>query len=93
MAQPSGNYADTIPLGNVTVMGVRGTVSNVTLNGQAVAESAWLYDGNAKTLSMTGLNNLTASGTYNAGTYLYAQFLSYQFCMLNWLLIFGRMDD
>lgn len=57
-------------MGNVTVLGVPGTVSNVTLNGQAVGDGSWSYDGVARKLSVAGLNNLTASGTYNAGAYL-----------------------
>ncbi|CAN8101423.1 unnamed protein product [Discula destructiva] len=64
-AQPSGTYPDSNSLGNVTVMGVRGTVSNVTLNGQAV-NSGWSYDGDTEVLSLTGLNNLTSNGTWNS---------------------------
>lgn len=64
-AKPSGNYADTISLGNVTVLGVPGQVSNVTLNGQTV-NSGWSYNGDTKALSLSELNNLTSSGTYNS---------------------------
>lgn len=64
-AHPSGNYADTVSLGNVTVLGVPGQVSNVRLNGQTV-NSGWSYNGDTQALTVTGLNNLTSSGTWNS---------------------------
>lgn len=64
-AQPSGNYADTNSLGNVTVLGVPGQVSDVKFDGKTV-NSGWSYDDDTHTLSFTGLNNLTSSGTWNS---------------------------
>lgn len=64
-AQPTGNYTDSVALGNVTVLGVTGQVSNVTLNGQSVTDG-WSWDGATQILSITGLNNLTSNGTWNS---------------------------
>lgn len=64
-AQPSGNFADTNSLGNVTVLGVAGEVSNVSLNGQAI-NSGWTWDSNTNVLSLTGLNDLTSDGVWNS---------------------------
>lgn len=64
-AQPTGNYTDSIALGNVTVLGVTGQVSNVTLNGQSVTDG-WSWNGATQILSITGLNNLTSNGTWNS---------------------------
>lgn len=64
-AQPTGNYTDSVALGNVTVLGVTGEVSNVTLNGQSVTDG-WSWDGATQILSITGLNNLTSNGTWNS---------------------------
>lgn len=64
-AQPTGNYTDSVPLGNVTVLGVAGEVSNVTLNGQSVTDD-WSWDGATQILSISGLSNLTSNGTWNS---------------------------
>lgn len=64
-AQPTGNYTDSVALGNVTVLGVTGQVSDVTLNGQPVTDG-WSWDGATQILSITGLNNLTSNGTWNS---------------------------
>lgn len=64
-AQPNGSYTDSVALGNVTVLGVTGQVSDVTLNGQAVTDG-WSWDGATQILSISGLNNLTSNGTWNS---------------------------
>lgn len=64
-AQPTGNYTDSVALGNVTVMGVTGEVSNVTFNGQPVT-NGWSWDGTTDILSIWGLNSLTSNGTWNS---------------------------
>lgn len=46
-------------------MGVLGQVSNVKLNGQAVA-SGWSWNSPTNVLSITGLKELTSSGTWNS---------------------------
>lgn len=56
---------ESIALGNVTVLGVAGQVSNVTLNGQSVT-NGWSWDGATQILSIQGLNNLTSNGTWNS---------------------------
>lgn len=64
-AQPTGNYTDSVALGNITVLGVTGQVSDVTLNGQPVTDG-WSWDGATQVLSITGLNTLTSNGTWNS---------------------------
>lgn len=64
-AQPTGNYTDSVALGNVTVLGVAGQVSNVTLNGQPLTDG-WSWDSATNILSITGLNSLTSNGTWNS---------------------------
>lgn len=64
-AKPSGNFADTNALGNVTVLGVAGEVSNVSLNGQAI-NSGWTWDSNTNVLSLSGLNDLTSDGAWSS---------------------------
>ncbi|KAJ0122509.1 Alpha-glucosidase [Diaporthe amygdali] len=64
-AQPTGNYKDSVALANVTVLGVTGQVSNVTLNGQAVT-SGWSWDSATNILSITGLENSTSDGAWNS---------------------------
>lgn len=64
-AQPTGNYTDSVALGNVTVLGVTGQVSDVTLNGQAVMDG-WSWDGATQILSISGLSDLTSNGTWNS---------------------------
>lgn len=64
-ARPSGNFTDTIPLANVTVLGVPQQVSNVTLNGQAVTDG-WSWNSATHVLSITGLDGLTSDGAWNS---------------------------
>ncbi|KUI70834.1 Alpha-glucosidase [Cytospora mali] len=64
-AQPSGNFTDSIPLANVTVMGIPQQVSGVTFNGQPVTDG-WAWDSATKVLSFTGLNSLTSGGAWKS---------------------------
>lgn len=64
-AQPTGDYKDSVALGNVTVLGVTGQVSDVTLNGQALT-SGWSWDGTTNILSISGLSSLTSEGAWNS---------------------------
>lgn len=64
-AQPTGDYKDSVALGNVTVLGVTGQVSDVTLNGQPVT-SGWSWDGTTNILSISGLSGLTSDGAWNS---------------------------
>ena len=64
-AQPTGNYTDSVALGNVTILGVTNQVSDVTLNGQSVT-NGWSWDSGTQVLSISGLNDLTSNGTWNS---------------------------
>lgn len=64
-AQPSGNFTDSIPLANVTVLGVPQQVSSVTLNGEPVTDG-WSWDHATQVLSITGLDSLTSKGAWNS---------------------------
>lgn len=57
-------YVDTNPLANITVLGVKDAVTNVSLNGVAVAGSSVFYDKSSKALTVTGLNNVTSAGAW-----------------------------
>ena len=59
-----GTLNDTTPLANVTVLGVRDAVSNVTLNGVELPSENVSYNETSKALCVTGLQNLTAEGAY-----------------------------
>jgi alpha-glucosidase len=63
--RPIGNYRDSVALGNVTVLGVSGQVSDVAFNGHSVTER-WSWDATTNILSISGLNNLTSNGTWNS---------------------------
>jgi alpha-glucosidase len=65
-AMPSGDFVDSNPLANVTVMGVARAPSAVRLNGQAVT-SGWVYEEGSKLLKITGLEPLTSSGAWCTG--------------------------
>lgn len=65
-AQPSGNFTDSLPLANITVLGVPQQVSDVTLNGHSVTDG-WSWDNATQVLSLTGLDDLTSDGAWNSG--------------------------
>lgn len=60
-----GSFTDTNPLANITILGVQQSVSNVTLNGVSVG-SGVDYDNTSKVLTITGLENATATGAWTA---------------------------
>jgi len=62
-ASARGEYVDSNPLANITIMGVSSAVSNLTLNGASLT-SGWTYDSESKVLEIKGLNNATASGAW-----------------------------
>lgn len=64
-ASARGAYKDTNPLANVTVLGVQDAVTNVSLNGVAVAGSSVNYNDSSKALTVTGLNNATSAGAWS----------------------------
>ena len=63
-ASPRGEYFDTNPLANVTVLGVQQRVRNVTLNGAEVPQEDVSWNETTKALSVTGLRNLTKEGAW-----------------------------
>lgn len=63
-ASGRGCYNDTNALANVTVLGVPQQPSSVSLNGQMVNNVA--YNSTSKVVSITGLQNLTSTGAWQA---------------------------
>ncbi|KAI2628098.1 glycoside hydrolase family 31 protein [Hypomontagnella submonticulosa] len=63
-ATPRGNFVDTNVLANVTIMGVQGPISEVTLNGKAVPNGIWSSQDSDTVLRITGLNYLTTGGAW-----------------------------
>jgi alpha-glucosidase len=64
-ASARGEYVDSNPLANITIMGVPSAVSNLTLNGASLT-SGWTYDAESRVLEVKELNNVTASGAWAA---------------------------
>lgn len=58
-------YKDTNPLANVTVLGVQGAVTNVSLNGMAIPGSSFVYNESSRALTVTGLKNVTSAGAWS----------------------------
>ena len=58
-------YNDTNPIANVTVLGVQSAVYNVSLNGMAIPDSSFSYNGSSKALTVTGLRNATSAGAWS----------------------------
>ena len=65
-ASARGTYQDTNPLANVTILGVQQSVTNVTLNGNALPGASFNYDETSKALVITGLNNATSAGAWSS---------------------------
>ncbi|KAI0384220.1 glycoside hydrolase family 31 protein [Hypomontagnella monticulosa] len=63
-ATPKGGFVDTNALANVTIMGVQGAVSEVTLNGKAVPSNIWSSQESDTVLKITGLDSLTKGGAW-----------------------------
>ncbi|KAK1990425.1 family 31 glycosyl hydrolase [Colletotrichum falcatum] len=64
-ATPSGGYKDASPLGTVTVMGVWGGVSAVTLNGKDLDDAKWSFGSDTRALRVTDLGPLTSEGAWS----------------------------
>jgi alpha-glucosidase len=60
----SGEYVDTNPLGNVTIMGLFDGIGDVKLNDEAVDDDKVDYDEDGGVLRLTGLNDLTSGGAW-----------------------------
>ncbi|KAI9931271.1 hypothetical protein ASPWEDRAFT_101185 [Aspergillus wentii DTO 134E9] len=63
-ASAQGNWKETNPLANVTLLGVTKAPSNVTLNGLKVPSSLVEYNSTSQALFVGGLQNLTAGGAW-----------------------------
>ncbi|KAL9088678.1 MAG: hypothetical protein Q9159_002929 [Coniocarpon cinnabarinum] len=63
-ATVSGNYQESNPLANVTVLGLDKAPGQVMLNGAPVSNAN--FDQNAKSLSLTGLDESTSQGAWSA---------------------------
>jgi len=62
-ASAKGAFKDTNPLANVTVLGVKNTVSRVSLDNATIS-SGWSYDSTTQVLAVTGLGNRTSAGAF-----------------------------
>jgi alpha-glucosidase len=59
-----GAYKDGNALGNVTILGVSGAVSDVKLNGVTIDKGKVMYDQQTSVLKLAGLNDLTCGGAW-----------------------------
>ncbi|OTA57514.1 glycoside hydrolase family 31 protein [Hypoxylon sp. EC38] len=64
-ATPRGDYVDTNALGNVTILGARGPISSVELNGKEIHASTWNLHSSGEVLKVTGLDLLTTGGAWS----------------------------
>ena len=64
-AMAQGNWKETNPLGNVTVLGVTKAPHSVTLNGKTIPCSSVHYSSDSYVLSVTGLQGLTSGGAWD----------------------------
>ena len=62
-ASARGQYNDTNPLANITVLGVASAPKNVTLNGVSIT-SGVSYNSSSKVAIINRLQNLTSSGAW-----------------------------
>lgn len=65
-ADVQGEFKDTNALGNVTILGVHSNPSQVKLNDFAIDSSKIAYNATASTLKLSGLNDLTSGGAWQA---------------------------
>jgi alpha-glucosidase len=63
-ADVQGDFKDTNALGNVTILGVTSTPTQVKLNDEAIDSSKFAYNATASTLKLSGLNDLTRAGAW-----------------------------
>ncbi|KAF6843581.1 alpha-glucosidase [Colletotrichum musicola] len=66
-ATPSGEYKDSTPLGNVTIMGVQRDISTVTLNNQVLDGEKWSLDTATRVLRVRDLRSATPKGAWSSG--------------------------
>ena len=59
-----GGYKDTNALGNITVLGVSGSIGQVKLNDEAIDAAKVNYDEKTSVLKVSGLNDLTSGGAW-----------------------------
>jgi alpha-glucosidase len=59
-----GEFKDTNALGNVTILGICGSVGEVKLNGEALEEIKVNFDQGSSVLRLSGLNDLTSGGAW-----------------------------
>ena len=65
-ASGRGMFQDANPLANVTIMGVKGKVGEVTLNGATVASSSVNYNATSQILTITKLQAATEKGAWSS---------------------------
>ncbi|WQF87535.1 Putative glycoside hydrolase family 31, galactose mutarotase-like domain superfamily [Colletotrichum destructivum] len=65
-ATPSGEFEDSNSLGTVTVMGVQGDVSAVTLDGRDLDGASWTFDSTTRALHIHGLQSRTSEGAWSS---------------------------
>lgn len=63
----TGNYTDTNPLANVTVMGVGEAPGRVRLNGTELDDGLWVYSRERRHLQVMGLEGRFAEGAWRWG--------------------------
>ena len=63
-ASGRGSYESMNPLANVTVLGVRDTVTNDTLNGMNVESERVVYNESSRALVVSGLEGMTSGGAW-----------------------------
>jgi alpha-glucosidase len=64
-ARAKGDWKESNPLANVTVLGVSEKPGSVTLNGKAVPASSVRYNATAHVLSVGGLEKFTEEGAFS----------------------------
>ncbi|EMR70096.1 putative alpha-glucosidase precursor protein [Eutypa lata UCREL1] len=63
-AVPKGEFIDTNPLGNVTVMGIKRGITKVKFNGIALKPTHWDFDASKHLLNVRGLDSSTRIGSW-----------------------------
>ncbi len=60
----TGSYKETNPLGTITVMGVKGPVSDVKYNGKSICNGCWASNNSSAVLTVMDLTAVTGSGAW-----------------------------
>ncbi len=66
VAIPTGDYLDTNPLGNVTILGLQAAPSRVFVDGVTLSTVHWTYDATSKYLFLSALENFFAAGAWRS---------------------------